>query len=487
MRTQRLVACLFLLSGLSGWSAAPAAEFVVTSRLDSGAGTLREAMFAANSTANPPHTIRFESPYPIGGRIVLASTLPSLGQATIIDGGDRFAQLSGNEQFPLLLTSQPLTIRNLQLMDGWAPAVNTTAGNGGCIRYNGMGGNLLVENARFENCAARSLLIASGGAIQWLSGSGSVTIRNSVFQLNAAVSNDAGSEQPRGGAIAASGDILIEDSTFENTQVRALGGTNGGFGGALSLVAPIGGTVTIRGNRFRFNVATPDAADLGWGGAVYVSVDSNSQVTLENNWFRENLARLGGATHIRMLGTGSTLALSNNSFQGNEAVEGGQLSVIGGQIRLWHNSFDAGLATSGSQLRLESSDVRQFSNNLLGRSTGTSACQTIGINRANLVGAGNVLVAPCTGLELADDQLLGSDPLPIRDETQRIGVLVYANELGIVDRGNDLPEHCLLTDARGTQRSLDGNGDGGTRCDPGALEHASPRVFRDGFETISIP
>lgn len=467
----------------------PAAEFTVTSRLDSGAGTLRAAIMAANVAPNPPHVIRFQDPYPLGGRIVLESNLPTIVQALEIDGGNRFAQVSGNELFPVLRAQAALTIRNLQLRDGWAPVTTTTAGNGGCIRFNGAPGptmNLLVENATFENCAAQALAFPSGGAIHWLSGSGTVTIRNSLFTLNFAASNDPAGEQPRGGAVAATGNILIEDSTFENNQVVAFGSNDGGFGGALQLSAIADGTVTVRRNRLRFNRVTPDAANLGTGGAMDIGGAANASILVENNWFRSNEARRGGAIHMVMTGTGASATVRNNTFQDNESVDGGHLSVFGWRLFAQHNTFDDGRATNGGHLRLEGTDVRQFSNNLMTRFTGNGMCVSIAINRTNLLGAGNVLRAACSGLELGDDQFLATDPVAERDETVRIGILRYANDLRIVDRANDEPEHCLDTDARNGNRPLDGDADGASECDPGAHEHAIPRIFGNGFESSVI-
>jgi len=467
----------------------PAAEFLVTSRLDSGAGTFRQALIGANAAANAPHVIRFVEPYPLGGRIVLASGLQEITVPVTIDGGNRAPQLSGNELFPLLIARSHLTVRNLFLLDGWTPAVNTTAGSGGCIRLTGTAQSafdLTVENSRFENCIAQGTTYGGGGAIRWLSSGGSVTLRQSIFTGNFVVTTNTLDEQPRGGAVEIGAQVLIEDSTFENNQIVSIG-TNGGFGGAVAIFQPNGASATLRGNRFRFNQGSPDDTTFGYGGAVHVLGAPGSSVVVENNWFRTNRARRGGALDILMVESAASSTLRNNSFQENDAQDGGQVSVTGGQLFFQHNTLHEGIASVGAHVRFTGLDARQFSNNLLTGFIGTSACSLVGVTRTQLIGAGNVVREACTGIELADDRFLDTSPIGERDESVRIGVLRFQNDVRILDRGNSDPEHCLPTDARGTARSADGNGDGTTQCDPGALEHGSPILFRSGFESTGTP
>ncbi|MFA5113008.1 MAG: DUF1565 domain-containing protein [Candidatus Margulisiibacteriota bacterium] len=67
-----------------------AADFVVTSEADSGAGSLREAIELANSTAGPD-TITFEADF----NLVLSSALPDITEEVIIDAGTKVVTLEG--------------------------------------------------------------------------------------------------------------------------------------------------------------------------------------------------------------------------------------------------------------------------------------------------------------------------------------------------------------------------------------------------------
>ncbi|MBK8285196.1 MAG: hypothetical protein IPK97_10105 [Ahniella sp.] len=482
---RHFIACFLLLSIAATTNAA---EFLVSSRLDSGAGTFREALISAITTPSPPHVIRFTAAYPLGGRINLASALPTIQVELTIEGNNRFPQLSGVEQFPLLITTRSLTLRDIQLMDGWAPVVNTTAGDGGCVRYNGAPtavATLLVERTNFLNCRARELFLAGGGAIHWPAPAGGLEIRQSTFTNNRAISNDAANEQPRGGAVQASTSaIVITGSTFVDNQVQTVG-TRGGLGGALALFVQPGdfNFASLQGNRFSGNQVTENASDQGRGGAVFVALQTGTQVAIDQNWFNGNSAREGGALFLRGTNVLNLMNVRNNSFHNGQAqFAGGGMSVLSGFLVATHNTWNESLAPSASTLAFTNTDVRRFANNVLVRPFGSAHCTMTNIVRNSLQGAGNFFDSACSGLEQASDQFFPGDLVLVVDETERVGVLKLPPGTSAIDGGSDVSDDCSATDARGTTRPQDGDGNGQARCDAGAYEVASPVLFRDGFE-----
>ncbi len=137
---------LAVLLGLSG--PVPAATFTVTNNSDAGAGSLRDAIDQANSSAGP-HLINFSGFF----TITLAGPLPPLLQSTtilangtIVDGAGQhrcFTVLVGD-----LLIASGMTIRNCL----------ARGGNGGASRQGGGGGGLGAGGAVFVNSGASATL-----------------------------------------------------------------------------------------------------------------------------------------------------------------------------------------------------------------------------------------------------------------------------------------------------------------------------------------
>lgn len=146
--------------------------------------------------------------------------------------------------------------------------------------------DLTVENSIFRN--------NTGALSAW----GKVNVKKSDFINNDAYPNN----HAGGGAIAAAGDVKVEDSTFT--------GNHGDLGGAISL----GGNAEIYNCKFINNSATRA------GGAVYLGKES--EVSLVNSNFTKNSAGSGGAIFIN----GKNHILHSLNFIENSASYGGALT-----------------------------------------------------------------------------------------------------------------------------------------------------------------
>jgi len=465
---------------------AQAATFEVTTALDSGTGSLRAAIAAANSTAAPPHTIRFGNGFPLQGTIILQSNLPQLfnGRLTI-DGNGRDPTVSGNAVRPILVVNTGLTtleLRGLRLIAGRRDA-------GGCVaqsEFNSSQGLRIVDSS-FSGCVASgSFEFPRGGAIYWLAQSGLVDISNTRFENNTAgLATEAG--QSAGGALYIDSNLRVVDSNFVGNAVRRLPSQGGGVGGAI-LADPGSGIVVLEGNRFQANTAIEPASDGvvgGSGGAVHIDCRDNCLASITGNYFRGNAAAFAAAMFVGGPSTGTiaTAQIANNTFVNNDALEiGGGLAAARTNLNLEHNTFFNNSSVTGSHLRLFSSVVveRLVHNAFAPTSSGTACGFSVNApaltSVLNLFGDGSCAALGANGaVAVSDFAVLGLD------DAQRVGVVRFAANSPVIDAVTNASA-CQEFDARGTARPLDGNDDGIARCDVGAFEHRGEVLFRNGFE-----
>ncbi|MBR5414733.1 MAG: right-handed parallel beta-helix repeat-containing protein, partial [Thermoguttaceae bacterium] len=212
---------------------------------------------------------------------------------------------------------------------------NSAVNGGGAIRVGYGNGSKIT--AKFTGNHANGTGAVHGGAILFESNLGKITISDSEFTGNYAVST-SGSNAAFGGAISRlSGDntgvIEIKDTDFDRNYLTCANGT---YGGAVYSNAP---TTTISGGSFTANKALS-----GNGGAIAVS-DGN-RLSVSGATFGNNEAINAGAIYTA-IGT-STIS---GTFTGNKAVGG-----VGGAIYTFNTtsttisggSFTGNKAASGS-------------------------------------------------------------------------------------------------------------------------------------------
>jgi len=306
----------------------------VTTTADSGVGSLRDAVFEAESGDE----IRFSLPN--NSVITLTSgeiAIPEAKDLTI-DGGDvTNLSISGNNAsriFNLKSNSSSVnqfTLKNLTLANGTATSQlnpdnshTDPSQRGGAIVVSGSASTLTVDNVTFnDNSASRG-----GGAI-YSSTDTKLIVLNSQFNRN----NGQGSNEERaGGAITFRGpdELIVKNSEFiDNTGVN---------GGAINTVH---GKLTIENSQFINNTSdgvydpsqpstnpgnpqTDSGKVRGYGGAVYV--DSAHESTLETTGYIRIYGSVfegnqgkgnGGAAYLYTI-PGDQVIIDSSSFKNNQ-------------------------------------------------------------------------------------------------------------------------------------------------------------------------
>lgn len=257
---------------------------IVTNTDNSGPGSLRQAILAANNSAsieNP--TITFTDG--ATGTISLESTLPAIARDMVIDGpgaASLAVQRDSEDAFRILRVNSGITttIRGLEIANG-----DASNGNGGGILN--QGGNLTVEDSLINGNQA----LIGGGIYHE---NGSLTLNNTVVSENRAegtggtdpndpVSGAGGGLGIGTGNVSLSGNTIFEDNvstvagggifnssgtlnilgTAPNGRIAFISNQTGGAGGGLYNGAS--GTVTISTATFRGN----QAGDIFGGGGIF--------------------------------------------------------------------------------------------------------------------------------------------------------------------------------------------------------------------------
>jgi hypothetical protein len=313
----------------------------VTSIADSGKGSLRDAIAAADNGDKIVFAHRLD-----GQTITLASQLAVTMSLDIEGPGAAKLTVSGNNASRVFdignnatVTIAGLTIANGRVVDD----------KGGGIA-NEAGATLhLIDDVVTNNTA-----YGIGGGL-WNAIGATVTISNSKFDGNKALGSltfsyseegfALGSGSAEGGAIDTDGTATVRDSTFTDNRVEgATGGTSGlAHGGAIGA----DGSLTVTGSTFTGNLAR---AGDGSAGAAGVNGGSGGQAeggalavfeeggTVSHCLFKDNEAFGGNG------GAGGTGA---NGGAGGSA-QGGAVGLVNGTLTLEHSTFSDNQATGGT-------------------------------------------------------------------------------------------------------------------------------------------
>lgn len=307
----------------------------------------------------------------LSSQLVLNPTVDTVidgGGSITLDGQDQTRLLFKGWHDPAVVDSVTITLQNLRLVNGRAPAGGATGDHSGGVLAAGhpgtrvhifnstlennrttstslednQGGALFVHNAYetvISGSVLRNNLAGSGGAMGGIATG--LLIYNSVFENNQAVDTTSGGiVRGYGGAIHLDGvtnsynpdsnhRLDVCGSRFEdNTAVRG--------GGALSVVVSDhqGTKATYQRSTFRHNRAVGLGLEYGNGGAIYHIEDDHAggrdedNLEILNSTFHNNQAgRQGGALWLYILGQGlienSTLVENSTSAPFNTVGQGG--------------------------------------------------------------------------------------------------------------------------------------------------------------------
>lgn len=401
----------------------------------------------------------------VTGELLLAASDP-LTTAIEATGSDRVLDVQA---------SGVLTVTGLTLRGGG------NVGTGGGLRNAGV---LLMQASIVELNGGAERPVALGAGIANLA---VMTLTASIVRNNAASGITAG-----GGGVHSLVTAVINGSRIHDNSVSGSSGSGGGLfaqgllqlstssvdgnsaanGGGIALAQAVG---YLNASALLGNSATGTGLASGQGGGLRLNGGSATlvNVTVSGNGARRD----GGGVQV----AGGTLDLRNVTITDNDADEDLNGSGVGG-----------GLATAGAA----SSSARNSL--VVGNRRANVAADCAGA----LASAGHLWLQTSDGcsLQAAEGDVVGSDPQlqPLADNggltlshdlREGSPALDAANPSGctgtsVPDQDGNTVDTPLVIDQRQQLRPLDGDHDLIARCDPGAIEFLSPRIFRDGFELV---
>lgn len=311
-----------------------AADFSVTTSADSGPGSLRQAVAAANAhpgadtisiggvgtitltTGTLLVTDDLTVHGPGGSQILLLSNATPVQPVADYDPGRLFL-LRGTVERQLAVTLQDLV-----LSDG---NTHGTVNSNGIVTDNGDGGAVRSEytDLTVVRCALSANHSANDGGALWQY-EGDLTVRDSVFTANAA-------DFHGGAAQITGGEILLERVRFRSNTAA--------FGAALATI-DTGTRLTVRQVQFGNNEAQHT------GGAGYLALSS---LDMANATISANISGQPQGAGLYLVAPidapGTPLRIANSTFSGN-----GTPADIGA-------SAGAGITLAGGKLQLRNSTV----------------------------------------------------------------------------------------------------------------------------------
>ena len=439
MKIRSFLPCLLVLTFLPGAAlTCDATTVVVTNLADSGPGTLRQAITAAQSG----DVITFAT----NGTIVLTSGGLTISvNLTIAGPGPENLALDGNQQYTVLVIPvlRSLSLSDLTITNGHLSGLANSSGTltvnhctisgnsaeaaGGGI-YN-LNGTVTINNSILSADSDNTIAGVGGGGIYNYHGTmnptdGFITLSNCTIINNSTATSGGGirniggtvaivdcnlldnSATNSGGGISNEGGLVtINDSIFSGNAADLayhatsnLGG--GGIFNGMNLIAPgaVAGSAaltncTLAGNSSGLGGIS---AIIGQGGGIYT--DTNSTLTLRRCMVSGNSAsQSGGGIYCD---TNSAITLNECTLSGNFATErGGGIYSYQGSVMIGNSTFSGnsasnnaggGIYASGNSSRLGALTINgsTFANNSSSASGGAINCgfSIVALNNCTLSG-----------------------------------------------------------------------------------------------------
>ena len=264
---------------------------VVTSRADSGVGTLRAAIIQADTGTGNQYVIRFA----VKGTIDLTSSLDLDNNIVLKGPGASNLTVQRDSAAPFSVftvdSTATVSISGMTISGGDAGTSNSNASGGGVYNL----GTLAVIGSTFTNNSAN---LGFGGGLA--NSGGTLTVINSTFIDNYALAG-GGLANENSGAATVIGSTFSDNSGFD-------------YGGIANITDS---SITVIGSTFTNNSASFAGGGLG----------NESVATVIDSTFTNNSAEHGGgisnsATNVYHSGT---LTVIGSDFIGNSAEYGGGL------------------------------------------------------------------------------------------------------------------------------------------------------------------
>ncbi len=264
------------------------------------------------------------------------------------------------------------------------------------------------------------------------------------------------------------------------TRVRILRNIDPASVGSAHALA---GGATTRGASSCFTLIDSEISgnSADHSGAIYT--DDNASITLRRSLIADNTARFAGAMTLNQA---NVVLLEDVTISGNRGnpgailVDGGALLTLR-NCTVTANTASASTANVGGIHDVHGGFGRTFISNTIiadnGPGTTSDDCSNI-----SSAGGGNLIgsILGCQANLMANDRT-GIDPQlgPLTDN----GGATRTHLPGPPTLDFGATAACTVTDQRGLPRPQDGDGDGNSLCDIGAVELAPvPRLFGNGFE-----
>jgi hypothetical protein len=288
----------------------PTTTFTVMNLNDSGMGSLRAAVSAANMTSGS-EAIVFN--HGLHGTITLTSgplEVSNTAALVAIQGlGANHLAVSGNNASRIfqLDPGTNLTISGLTLTGGLADVGGAILNNGGNL---GLSSDVFFDNesiggsdpfdSAYNNSGARGGAVASGNGA-------TLSVTGCAFVANLA-DGTAGDDSARGGALYSVGlhtSAMVSNCTFLGNQGIA---TNGAIGGAGAIYHYVRSSTTVTGSFFVGNQGV--GGNNGSGGGQEQGAG--------------NAGAILNSGSVIVIGTilGATLEVNGSTFIGNQALGG---------------------------------------------------------------------------------------------------------------------------------------------------------------------
>ncbi|CAN5392064.1 hypothetical protein BH11PLA2_BH11PLA2_23420 [soil metagenome] len=295
------------------------ATFVVNSTADTGVGTLRNQIAAANAAAGTD-TISFDATVFTSAKTITLTT----GEIAIttdltVDGPDQILTISGNNSSRIFNINGAGTlavgIQDVTLTKGVTAGVN-----------DGAAVFIQDEIVTFTNCTLTANSSSDAGGAIRVEATGILTLSGCTISANTATSS--------GGALSLPGTptVSLNSSTFASNTAAAGGGLNMSVGGSLTVsgctfsannanTGDGGGmflngaftTASIRNSTYSGNFAASD------GGAIALSSSFTTLLTLHNCTVASNVATAGNGGGIARTSGTATVSLVSTIIFSNSA------------------------------------------------------------------------------------------------------------------------------------------------------------------------